>query len=197
MRNLEQALFDHELMTLRVIAEWWELDLTGLEKGEAIDLLAQTLAGLDMEQEMQFLPPEEAAALQELIAQGGRAPVATFNRVHGEVRLMGPGRMEREEPWLDPVSPLEALWYRGFVYRAFDETAEGMLEFYYLAQELLDQFPDAFEAEEEETADALESVDQPDGAPSKGLVNAVDDLTTLLAEALRSMKGVDDRQGGE
>ncbi len=193
MRNLEQALFDHELITLRVIAEWWELEVFGMEKTEAVDVLAQALARLDMEQELQFLPPEEASALQELIAQGGRAPVATLNRSHGEVRMMGPGRMEREEPWLDPVSPLEALWYRGFLYRAFDETAEGMLEFYYMPQELLVQFPGAFEGEEDEVAATLEPAEQPDGAPSRGLVDAVDDLTTLLAEALRSVEKEDER----
>jgi hypothetical protein len=193
MRNLEQALFDHELITLRVIAEWWELEVFGMEKTEAIDVLAQALARLDMEQELQFLPPEEASALQELIAQGGRAPVATFNRSHGEVRMMGPGRMEREEPWLDPVSPLEALWYRGFLYRAFDETAEGMLEFYYMPEELLVQFPGAFEDEEGDAAASLEPAEQPDGAPSRGLVDAVDDLTTLLAEALRSVEKEDER----
>lgn len=186
MRNLEQALFDHDLITLRVIAEWWELDLTGMEKGEAIDVLAPALARLDMQQELQFLPPEEAAAMQELVDQGGRVPVAAFSRLHGEVRMMGPGRMEREEPWLDPVSRLEALWYRGFLYRAFDETAEGMLEFFYMPQELLDQFPDAFTEEEEDTASSLAPIDQPEGVPSRGLVNAVDDLTTVLAEALRS-----------
>ncbi|MEJ2752257.1 MAG: hypothetical protein P8169_06225, partial [Chloroflexota bacterium] len=154
MRNLEKALLDHELITLRVIGEWWELDLSGLEKSEAVEVLARALDQLDMDHELRFLPPEESAVLHELIAQGGRVPVATLNRAHGEVRQMGPGRMEREEPWLDPVSPLEALWYRGFLYRAFDETAEGMIEFYYLPQELLEQFPEAFVEDEVEDAAA-------------------------------------------
>ncbi len=186
MRNLEQALSDHELITLRVIGEWWELDLAGLDKNEATAALVPTLAGLDMQQEVQFLPPEESLAVRELIAQGGRVPVATFNRSHGEVRLMGPGRMEREEPWLDPVSPLEALWYRGFLYRAFDDTPEGTLEFFYMPEEMLSQFPEAFENGDDEIAAKLNPIAQPPGSPSKGLVNAVDDLTTLLAVALRS-----------
>ena len=187
MRNLEKALLDHELITLRVIGEWWELDLSGLEKSEAVEVLARALDQLDMDHELRFLPPEESAVLHELIAQGGRVPVATLNRAHGEVRQMGPGRMEREEPWLDPVSPLEALWYRGFLYRAFDETAEGMIEFYYLPQELLEQFPEAFvEDEVEDAAAQLDPVHPPDSASSKGQVIAVDDLTTLLAQALHS-----------
>lgn len=141
MRSLEQALDEHELIVLRVIGEWWELDLTGAQKGECVAALAEALPQLDLVAEMEYMPPEEAAALQELVAQGGRMPVGAFRRQHGEVREMGPGRLEREEPWLEPVSAAEALYYRGFLYRGFDETAEGMLEFYYLPDELLGRLP--------------------------------------------------------
>ena len=193
MRTLDQALFEHELITLRVIGEWWELDLSGTDKNEAVRDLAQFLAGLNMQQELQFLPPEEKAAVQELVDQGGRAAVAAFNRSFGEVRQMGPGRMEREEPWLDPVSPLEALWYRGFLYRAFDETTEGVLEFYYLPEELLAGFPAAFEREESEEAPVLLPVDEPTSAPGAAEETAVDDLTTLMAVALRKSVNEDGR----
>jgi hypothetical protein len=186
MRSLEQALIEHELITLRVIGEWWELDLTGMEKNEAVEVLAGALTRLDMEQELAYLPPEEAAALQDLVSQGGRAAVASFNRLYGEVRLMGPGRMEREEPWLDPASPLEALWYRGFLFRAFDDTAEGVLEFYYLPQELLEQFPGSVEEDMHESPLSLEPVEAPEGATARGLVNSIDDLTTLLGAALQT-----------
>ena len=198
MKSLEQALLEHELITLRVIGEWWELDLTGMEKSEAVDVLAGALTRLDMQQEMSYLPPEEVAALQDLISQGGRAAVAAFNRLYGEVRLMGPGRMEREEPWLDPASPLEALWYRGFLFRAFDDTAEGVLEFYYLPQELLEQFPGIVEEDAQETPALLEPVEAPAGTHSRGLVNSVDDLTTLLAAALQSIEiGNEQAQGDD
>ena len=99
MRSLEQALYDHELTVLRVIGEWWELDLTGSEKASCVKELQQTLTSLDMAREMNFLPPEDARALADLGAQGGRIPVAAFTRDYGEVRLMGPGRLEREEPF--------------------------------------------------------------------------------------------------
>jgi hypothetical protein len=185
MRSLEQALADHDLIVLRVIAEWWELDLTGMEKSEGVEILAGTLARLDMMREMEYLPEEEAAALQDLVSQGGRAAVDALSRLYGEVRMMGPGRMEREEPWLDPTSPLEALWYRGFLFRGFDDTAEGVLEFFYLPQELLAQFPGPLEEEGGVEAVLLDPVEPPDGTPAEGLVNSVDDLTTLLAAALQ------------
>lgn len=146
MRTLEQALFDHELITLRVIGEWWELDLTGADKVACVKALAATLAQLDMLAESSYLPPEEASALLALAAAGGQIPLGTFSRQHGEVRLMGPGRLEREEPWFDPVSAAEALWYRGFLYRAFDETSDGLVEFYYLPTELNAQFAAAIPA---------------------------------------------------
>jgi len=192
MRSLEQALQDHDLIVLRVIGEWWEMDLTGLDKVACVKTLAQALVQLDMPQELLYLSPEEAAALRELIQAEGQVPVATFSRTHGEVRLMGPGRLEREEPWFDPVSPAESLWYRGFLFRGFDETAEGVIEFYYLPDELLAQFP-----ETGGKATAIAPVSSPTSlqpVPAPKLVHtavhdAVDDLTTLLAAAQTTSLG--------
>ncbi len=184
MYSLATALDDHDLIVLRVIGEWWELDLTGADKAGSIKALAERLAQIDMPQEMQYLPPEEAAALQDLVAGNGRVPVATFSREHGEVRLMGPGRLEREEPWFDPVSPAEALWYRGFLYRGFDETSEGTIEFYYLPQELLEQFPqEKVAAAVRETAVSSLTPANPPKAWNTAVTDAVDDLTTMLALA--------------
>ncbi len=194
MRSIIRALEDHELITLRVIGEWWELDLTGSNQKEAVGALAARLAQVDMQQELYYLPQEEMAALQDLVGQGGRVPVAAFSREHGEVRMMGPGRMEREEPWLDPVSAAEALWYRGFLYRGFDEGGDGLLEFYYLPDEWLDQFPREQQPQIEETVTStslntavshLQSVSPPTEVQT-AVTDAVDDLTTLLALALNN-----------
>ncbi len=184
MRSLNQALQEHELIALRVIGEWWDLDLTGTDKPACVRALAERLAQLDMAQELLYLPPEEAAALAALAGKNGRIPVAAFSREHGEVRMMGPGKLEREEPWLDPISAAEALWYRGFLYRGFDETAEGMIEFYYLPTELLSQLPQAEELliVKETAVSALQPTNQPD-AWETAVTDAVDDLTTILALA--------------
>ena len=79
MRALEQALNDHELIVLRVIGEWWEMDLTGLDKVACVKVLAQALTQLDMPQELLYLSPEEGAALRDLIQAGGQMPVATYS----------------------------------------------------------------------------------------------------------------------
>lgn len=184
MRALEQALTDHELITLRVIGEWWDLELIGTDKAGCIRALTERLSQLDMTAEMEYLGREEAAALQELVQAGGRLPVGTFSRQHGEVRLMGPGRLEREEPWLDPTSAAEALWYRGFLYRAFDETGDGLVEFYYLPDELLASF-DLSAEPPEEVQQELPAADAPDSfQPARS--SAVDDLTTILAAAQKT-----------
>jgi len=190
MRTLEQALLDHDLIVLRVIAEWLDLDLIGADKAQSVKQLAVALTAVDLAEEIEGLEPEEAEALAALVREGGRAPVAVFSRTHGEVRAMGPGRLEREEPWLDPISPAEALWYRGFLYRGFDQTSEGLLEFYYVPPELLARLqPSAAVAtaasREPAAAPTLSPIDPPEGTRPP-VDDAVDDLTTLLALAQRT-----------
>ncbi len=182
MRSLEQALTEHDLITLRVIGEWWELDLSGADKKESVKMLTDVLSQVDMQKELLFLPPEEADAINDLVAQDGRIPVNIFSRNHGEVRLMGPGRMEREEPWMEPVSPTEALWYRGFLYRAFDETAEGVLEFYFLPTEIMANFPqvEVIATVDEEEDHILRPLKSPPETWQQADVTAVDDLTALM-----------------
>jgi len=186
MKTLEQALHDHELIVLRVIGEWWELNLTGSQKRECIQQLTKTLSALDMQREIDYLGPEESVALIALVQSGGQMPVGLFEREHGPVRRMGPGRMEREEPWLDPVSPAEALWYRGFLYQAFDEIADNeMVEYFYLPEEFNDQFDTARVAEKSSIAyqdNYLEPV-AGQAEVGSGFVEAVDDLTAMLAAA--------------
>ncbi|MCA9979891.1 MAG: hypothetical protein KDD89_03645, partial [Anaerolineales bacterium] len=215
MRSLEQSLPDHELVVLRVIGEWWELDLTGDDKSTCVAKLTERLSSLDLGQELLFLPPEEASAMRDLVANHGRVPVATFARQHGEVRLMGPAALIREEPWYDPVNAAEALWYRGFLYRGFDETDDGPVEFYFLPLELQAQLSEPPESlaeaqyvgeetglfldAEELSAPAPTAVIREHGREKVGYailspveppaqwltapVDAVDDMTTMLAMA--------------
>lgn len=187
MRTLESALSEHELIILRVIGEWWELDLAGADKTACVKALAETLSQVDLEQELQFLPAEEAEAMRALAAAGGRMPVGTFSREHGDVRQMGPGRLEREEPWFAPASPAEALWYRGFLYRGFDEGEDNgqLVEYYFLPRELYDQFPETETVREKQSSYGALSPATPPEAFEAARATAVDDVTTLLAFAQR------------
>lgn len=188
MVTLERALAEHPLILLRILGEWWELDLTGHDAQASAKAVAAALRQVDMAQELLYMPEEEAAALRDLAAAGGKLPVATFSRRHGAVRQMGPGRMEREEPWLNPESAAEGLWYRGFLYRGFDETPEGLSEFYYLPQELWDKLAAVMVPAETPTAAPATTALLPVTAPetyNPAPDNAVDDLTTVLAVAQR------------
>ncbi|MEZ4642286.1 MAG: helicase-associated domain-containing protein [Chloroflexota bacterium] len=188
MYTLEQAFMEHELIVLRVIGEWWEMDLTGRDKLACAKVLADRFAALDLPTEIEYLPPEEGEAMQTLVAAGGRLPVATFSRQYGEVRQMGPGRLEREEPWYEPENVAEALWYRGFMFRGFDDTAEGVIEYYYLPDELMAQFGQGTAVPQvikEAPMPMLAPVETPPQMET-AVTNAIDDLTTLLAEAQRT-----------
>lgn len=136
MIGLEKSLQSHELIVLRIIGEWWELMLTGMDREQCAAALAETLKQINMQEELLYLQTEEAAVMYALATAGGRVPVAVLARSYGTIRPMGPGALEREQPWLDPQSPVEALWYRGFLYQAFDETKEGVVEFFYIPDEI-------------------------------------------------------------
>jgi len=189
MHTLEQSLYDHELITLRVIGEWWDLDLTGSQKAACVRALSEALGKLDLAYEIAYLGPEEATALRELIEAGGHMPVAAFERHHGTVRSMGPGRLEREEPWLDPVSPAESLWYRGFLYRAFEESEDNdLVEYYYLPIELAKSKirEDRVDSDQSppKTMRLLPAAEPVDYDPAGD--DAVDDVVALLAESQKS-----------
>ncbi len=204
MRSLYHSLLDHELIVLRVLGEWWEIDLTGADKRACVDALADCFSALDIQQEMIYLPQEEAEGMRTLMESNGRLPVSIFSRTYGDLRLMGPGRLEREEPWFDPISVTEALWYRGFLYRAFDETDEGLVEFYYLPTELMDGMsnPVVHDAEMQETPSTYSAIAPSPDANSgdwsatgahlevkppdryeTAVTNSVDDVTAIISQA--------------
>ena len=183
MRDLETALEDHDLVTLRVIGDWWELDLTGADKPACVRALRERLQQVDIELELNYLPPEEASALQAVVEAGGQMPVGAFARQFGDVRQMGPGRLEREEPWLAPDNPAEALWYRGLLYRAFDDADDNgnLVEYYYVPDEFEAQFPAmAVTATASPKPESSIAVAEPPQSPVTSPSTAVDDLTTLL-----------------
>ncbi len=76
------------------------------------------------------------AALEDLLRHGGTLPWAVFSRRWGQLRAVGPGRLEREELWREPVSPTEGLWYRGLLQRAYQEQAGSRVEVIFVPEEL-------------------------------------------------------------
>jgi hypothetical protein len=136
-RTLYQCLLDAGVVRLRVIARYWDLELASTRRRKAAAQLAEWMADADaVADALQVLPDDQRRALEALLAAGGQAPLRVFGRGWGEIRNIGPGRMEREEPWREPVSPLEGLWYRGLVARAFEQGEEEAYEVVFIPAEL-------------------------------------------------------------
>src|SRR5512137_41718 len=107
MRSLLASLNDHPIAMLRGIAELRGVTLATNHRADAAAQLAALLAE----------PAATAAALaacssdaqsawRALLAAGGRMKAGIFSRISGgEIRAIGPGRLEREEIWREPENP--------------------------------------------------------------------------------------------
>jgi len=142
MRPLHQCLIDTELARLQAIARFWDVELTTNRQRDAAAQLAAAMATPEaITNAWHALPDDQRRALGALLAGGGRMPLRIFTRQWGEVRAMGPGRLEREQPWQEPVSTAEGLWYNGFISRAFEQAAEGAYEVVFVPPELRAHLP--------------------------------------------------------
>jgi hypothetical protein len=142
MYTLNRFLIDYDLPLLRALADGRGVALTAQRQPEVADELASLLLDpLSVRTALSRLGPESRQALEALLAAGGRMRAPQFWRRFGQVRPMGPGKLERETPWRDPVSPAEELWYAGFVFRAFSQDQAGPGEFVFIPIDLLPLLP--------------------------------------------------------
>jgi hypothetical protein len=79
--------------------------------------------------------------LDALLAAGGQMRVPHFSRRFGQVRPIGPGRLEREAPWREPANPAEELLYAGLIFRAFSQDEAGPGEFTFVPADLRPLLP--------------------------------------------------------
>ena len=116
--TLFQALLDCDIARLRVIAQQWDIALKAELRPDVAAQLADAMAHVEaVESVWDVLSPGARAALEDLLRHEGVIPWAIFTRHWGQVRPVGPGRLEREELWRDPKSAAETLWYWGLVFR--------------------------------------------------------------------------------
>jgi hypothetical protein len=177
--TLKQCLLDTEVVRLRLIARLWGLEVTA---GSALDMAEELTRALADPQHAadvwQSLPEIEREALTALIEAGGRMPAAAFKRRFGEIRPMGPGRLEREAPWRNPASATEGLWYRGLLYVGFDEIENGTYPIVFVPEELQAVLP----VEVEPAAEAIQvPATEPPGFASFDGDMLLHDVTTALA----------------
>lgn len=179
MRTLRQCLIDTELTHLRVIARLWGLDVKTTRLLEVAAELAEALADPQhAAHTWEALPPDQRVALAALLEAGGVMSTATFRRRFGQIRPMGPGRLEREMPWRTPISPAEGLWYRGLIYEGFAGEGSATYAVFVVPPELQAALP--------VSAEASGSTIQPEPAlPPAHRRSAgdllLDDVTSVLA----------------
>jgi len=177
--TLGQCLIDTGLARLRIIARMWALEVTATRQVETAMELARALADPSHAARVwEGLRGEERSALAALLNAGGFMPAAAFSRRFGQIRPIGPGRLEREEPWRNPISPAECLWYRGLIYEGFARADQESYSAYFIPGELQSALPVKAEAAPVDLG--LASVPVP---PHHAYVGdlLLDDLTTLLA----------------
>ncbi len=160
MYSLRRFLVDYEMSMLRALAQNRGATLTTNRQVEAVEELAAALLDpLSVRTALARLSPQGHEALESLLAAGGRMRAPQFGRRFGQVRAVGPGRLEREAPWQEPANAHEELLYLGLIFHAFHDDAGGPGEFVFVPDDLRPLLP---EPEVEGPGFSLETVPGPD-----------------------------------
>lgn len=203
MPDLIHSLLKQDIGHLRIIAEFWGLELDSITADEAREELSASLLDAELAAELiGSLSPQADSAIRLLVDEGGRIPWVTFTRKYGDIREMGAGKRDRERPHLKPASTAETLFYRGLLARAFFDTEKGPQEFAFIPDDLLELLNNIFLEEKEEAptnhikpsslpdiVETVEALGRPASPGERGRDvlasdSILDDATTFLA-ALR------------
>jgi hypothetical protein len=142
MHKLQRFLIDYDMSMLRTLARNRGVALATNRQTEAADELAALLLDpLSVRTALAQLSTEGRDALQALQAAGGRMRALSFARRFGQVRPVGPGRLQRQAPWQEPASPAEELWYAALIFYAFDQDEGGPGEFVFIPDDLRPLLP--------------------------------------------------------
>lgn len=142
MLELNQSLQANDLGFLRIVAEFWGLELNAQDLNTGARQLSSAMLDQSLVEEMiETLPDEAREALEELIDNNGKLPWPVFRRRYGDVREMGAGRRDRQKPHLSPVSANEVLWYRSLISRHFFDAPTGPQEYAYIPADLMAYLP--------------------------------------------------------
>ena len=204
MPELVQSLLKQDIGHLRIIGEFWGVDLESTAAEEAREELSAAILDAELIAELiESLSPQARSAVRALVDAGGRIPWPVFTRQYGDIREMGAAKRDRERPHLKPASTAESLYYRGLLARAFFDDDKGPQEFAYIPDDLLEQLYSIFDeevdepvevkAEQPEEADEAEPLGRPASPGERGREvladdSILDDATTYLAALRMNME---------
>jgi hypothetical protein len=184
MPELLQSLQGRDIGYYQIVAHLWGVELDAPDaRGAAAMLAARLLAGDLVHNIVRMLPERAQNALADLLRNDGRLPWAGFTRRYGALREMGPARRDRERPWESAdASPVEALFYRALIGRAFFQTKNGSEEFAFIPDDLVELLPDVAWVDEPPLGRPASLMEQAQVFRASDVI--LDDAATLLA-ALR------------
>ncbi len=142
MKTLDQHLSDLPLVMLRAIAQNQGLVINASGRREFRKVLVvEMLEEQHVDDVWQDLIPSVREALQSLFNENNRIAVQAFQRQFGAIRRFGPGHLQKEKPWKTPANITERLWYLGLITSGFDETPDGLAEFFSVPSDLFHLLP--------------------------------------------------------
>lgn len=152
MPSLFQSLLNRDLGHLRIVAQFWGIELAASERKAARKELSERLLNAELAAEvLEALPENAQNAVQTLAQHQGKLAWSTFERQFGIIREVGAGKRDREAIHLNPVSAAESLFYRALLARAFFDTPNGAEEFAYIPDDLFEMIhPEGHKAPKEE-----------------------------------------------
>jgi hypothetical protein len=134
MTDLFQSLLNSEFSYLKAVAEKWGLPFDVPDARQGLETLVESLLDPQTHSDLEnTLTKEEKEALVWLDDRGGRESWDHFRRQYGDIREVGAGRLDRERPDLEPISPAESLWYRALIARGFFEPISPAESLWYRA----------------------------------------------------------------
>jgi hypothetical protein len=142
MADLLQSLMEQDFGFLQIIADFWHVVPPVMDSPqERAALVRRMLEPSTFTRMISELPEEAGKAISELQQNDGRILWNIFTRKFGEVREFGSSRRHREQPYLQPVSPVEVLWYRALISRAFMKKSGLLQEFAFIPTDIMEQLP--------------------------------------------------------
>jgi len=190
MQNLVKTLAAYDLELIRIIANRWDTELTARDAAKAAEQVATAMLRPEKAADVwSRLPDDQRGALQTLLGSKGSMPVAIFSRTYGEIRQMGPERLVKEKPHLQPASIAEGLYYRGMIALGSVKMGKGVQHVVYVPTDLAALLPAHMTGygalAKEEPAPPKAPAPRQTGPDPENVraadTSIVDDLTTLLA----------------
>ncbi len=137
MLNIVSTLNGQDLGFLKIVANAWGIEIKAPDAYAARTQLAFEMDNPEIIKEIyEVLPENVRKAFDVLLENEGKIPWAKFSRDFGEIQVMGSARRDRERPDLHLKTPVEYLWYRAFIGRAFFSTETEPQEFAYIPEEI-------------------------------------------------------------